>query len=116
MPASDRASATRSDISGSSELITRDRVTTVTPKPRRSAASATSMPTYPAPTITTCAPGSAASNRSSHAAPSSSVCTAPTRSYGVPSAWSAHAGTIGYAPLATTSWSNSTVSPAVVVT
>ena len=85
-PASDSASATRSDISGSSELITRDRVTTVTPKPRRSAASATSMPTYPAPTITTWAPGSAASNRSSHAAPSSSVCTAPTRSYGVPSA------------------------------
>ena len=57
MPASHSASATRSDSSGSSELITRDRVSTVTPKPRRSAASATSMPTYPPPTITTCAPG-----------------------------------------------------------
>ena len=43
-PASVRARATRSDISGSSELITLDRVSTVTPNPRRSAASAISIP------------------------------------------------------------------------
>jgi hypothetical protein len=43
-PASHIATAIRSDISGSSELITRDRVSSVTPNPRRSAASATSMP------------------------------------------------------------------------